>query len=167
MRIFSSLIIVGLFTGAIWLSWLGLGQMMLSNESKSWPSVTGTIVSAGFETRGTGQTYGRTAFVQYRYTVDNKQYFGDLIAFGPTPNFNVDGTVELARNRAIKELATRIGGSDVTVYYDPEDPKIAVLLPGGTWHFILYLFGSTLMLAFAFMLFLITTGRTNIPIYRR
>ena len=167
MRFFSSLIIVGLFIGAIWLSWLGLGQMSLSHESKSWPSVAGTIVSAGFETSGSGQTYGRTAFVQYRYTVDNIEYYGDLIAFGPTPNFNVDGAVELTRDQTIKELATRPGGSDIAVFYKPEDPKIAVLLPGGEWHSGLYLFASALMLAFAYIVFLISTGRTNIPIYRR
>lgn len=141
--------------------------MLLSIESKSWPSVTGTIVSAGFETGGSGQTYGRTAFVQYRYTVAETNYTHDRIVFGPTPNFRVDGTVESTRDQAIKELATRTGGSKIIVYYDVDDPNVAVLLPGGEWYFIIYLFGAALMLAVAFIVFMISSGRTNIPIYRR
>ena len=166
-RIFSGLVVVGLVLGGVWLSYIGLGQLMLAHASKTWPSVTGTIVSAGVKTAGTGQNYSRKVFVQYRYTVEGSNHSNDRMVFSPTPNFKVDGTIASARDTAIKELATRPGGSEITVYYDPEDPRNAVLLPGGTWFFLLYVFGSVLMFAFAFMVFPMSSGRTNIPIYRR
>ena len=163
----SVLCIVVLLAGAVWLCWLGASQLYSARASTSWPSVTGTVVSAGFKGTGSGQNYARKAYVQYRYTIDGNNYAGERIAFGPTPNFKVDGVVEGARNEAIKELARQTGGSDVAVYYDPDAPANAVLLPGGGLFFLLHIFGSALLVGMAGLIFLITTGRTKVPVYRR
>ena len=117
--------------------WLGATQWMIAQNSKTWPSVTGTIVAAGFESSGSGTTYNRTAFVQYRYDVDGSSFSNDRIAYGPTPNFNVDGTVTTRHEEAVKELANRSGGSDVEVYYNPEKPSDSVLLAGGDFFILL------------------------------
>ncbi len=164
---FSGLLVLALGLGAIWLLWLGFGQALSAQATKSWPSKTGTVVSAGFETSGSGQNYSRTAFVQYRYSVDGVTFTNDRIAFGPKPNFKVDGTRSSARLDVIKVLATQSGGSDVTVYFDPDDPAESVLVSGGGLFFLIYLFCSALLLGMAVMIFLLMTGRVTSPVYRR
>ncbi|WP_342075140.1 DUF3592 domain-containing protein [Yoonia sp. SS1-5] len=165
-KLFMIFCVLGLLLGAVWLAWLGIEQAFAAKESRSWPRVDGTVVSAGFETSGSGQTYTRTAFVQYRYTVDGTNFSGGRIAFGPETNFKVDGTITTSRDEAIKSLATQTGGSSVAVYYDPANPSDAVLISGGGGFVFIYLFGSALMLGVALMIFLILTGRVQ-PTYRR
>ena len=95
--------------------------------SRSWPQVSGVVVEtgcvlSGFDDSGDPLYDGK---VIYRYVVAGREYRGNSIEALP----------ELMG----KEQAGRIAelyppGKDVAVYYDPEDPRRSVLVPGlGGW----------------------------------
>ena len=87
---------------------------------KSWPSVTGKV---GISEARIHRTDGHdTDFphVSYSYEVNGKTYrSSNILPGGDIGGVNVEST-----------LARYPKGADVTVYYDPHNPKDAVLEPG-------------------------------------
>ncbi len=92
---------------------LGLSMdLQKSRRSLQWPQVQGKVRSAKvFQHKGEGG--GSSAEIKYAYEVDGVGYESDRVHFG-----------DVAASDMV--LKYRIG-HDVSVYYDPDDPSIAVL----------------------------------------
>jgi hypothetical protein len=122
--------------------------MMLASaaDTKSWPSVTGTVVSSTVvqQKGGLGVTYAPE--IQYAYQVERKDYHGTRIWM---VDFDADawareiaGQGDEARARGI--AAEFPAGASVPVYYLASDPKSSVLKPGAS-AFIYFLGGLGLV----------------------
>ncbi|WP_319522566.1 DUF3137 domain-containing protein [uncultured Desulfosarcina sp.] len=107
-----------------------------SLASKSWPSVTGNIVQSEIEkqtsTSGEGANKKTTVKeypkIAYQYNIDGKTYKSGKISFGSTGN-------------AKKVVSRYPQGKTVPVYYNPDKPGQAVLVPGNPeFNYVPYFF---------------------------
>ena len=94
----------------------------LSRASRSWPTVSGTVLASEVRRYGVTESAGRRYYpaVTYRYEVDGRTYSGKRMYFdevGSTESW----AAELARKYPV--------GSTVPVYYDPASPERALLEP--------------------------------------
>jgi len=114
------------------LSYLRLRRMAVA--SRHWPKAPGKIISATVSTvheheRGdTEGTISRTtkkyrADVQYAYRVGQLGFASAAITMGWTPLYGFARDAEAV-------VAKYPVGTKVDVYYDPENPEVAVLQPG-------------------------------------
>ena len=97
----------------------GLIVLYQARRSATWPSTEGVITQA--RVVRAGYSYARA--VVYSYTVDGVRCQGEDIAAGPVLTSITDAY-------ARKCLARYPVGTPIAVYYDPENPAIAVLEPG-------------------------------------
>ncbi len=110
----------------------GLRGIRAAQASTQWPSTQGKIILHTAEIQkpvGTGMdsTTRRTTYrpvIQYSYSLGGKSYGGGHIIFND--DVIVYGSVEKAL-AAIKDYPV---GKTVQVYYDPDNPALAVLKPG-------------------------------------
>lgn len=88
------------------------------SASQSWPGVPGSVISSQL-VESTDSEGDRTvsADVRYQYDVAGRTYQSSRVAFGS------GGTAQ-------SQVTKYRPGAPVTVYYDPEKPKSAVLEPG-------------------------------------
>lgn len=87
--------------------------------SRHWPQVTGIIVK--HETRG--RRHCSTPVIHYRYMLSGKAFESNTLV--------PPGMEECFRPEVASSVAARYPeGSYVRVYYDPQAPENAVLLPG-------------------------------------
>jgi hypothetical protein len=94
-----------------------------SKQSESWPYTEGEIISS--HVRSKYNTGGRTSYsaaVRYEYEVDGTTYVSCTISFGSKLYFG--------RFSAQEVVATYPVGEKTTVYYNPNNPRIATLEPG-------------------------------------
>lgn len=104
--------------------WLAIGDLTEAAHSATWPSVTGQILSVKVRVdktggaRGGGRSY--IPLITYSYSVNAAKLTGNDIAPGRYWN-------RWTTHDAITKFAA---GTSAPVYYSPEDPKIAVLVPG-------------------------------------
>jgi len=83
-----------------------------------WPTTTGTVLMSTLESRRTNNgRHAQYPVVLYSYQASGRTYQGNRIAPGP----------EVGGTGAPKRLAGYETGSQVTVYYNPNDPSDAVL----------------------------------------
>lgn len=84
-----------------------------------WPSTAGTVLGSRLERRRSSGRSGSTIYplVQYSYRVMGRDYQGNVIAPGP----------ELGGSGAPRVVERYPISSQVTVFYDPENPADAVL----------------------------------------
>ncbi|MFN2148626.1 MAG: DUF3592 domain-containing protein [Anaerolineales bacterium] len=120
-------------------------SILRGQRSRSWPQVTGSVLSSSISTHestdddgSTTTTYGVDLI--YRYSVGGQEYQGTRRTF--------TDVATSSRKRAVKILESYPQGATVMVYYDPQKPSSCVLEPGVGW--ISYLF---LALGFVFLLF--------------
>ena len=124
-RIMWSVVCVITLAGAI-MTFFGARGLMLANQSKSWPSVTGKIVASSVEkSRGT-DSKGRSstsyhARIKYEFTVDAQAFTGKRVAFGD------HGGDSSHANKMVKRFPK---GKKVPVFYQPANPKKCLLEPG-------------------------------------
>jgi hypothetical protein len=106
------------FAGSAIAFWISARLRRDRRKSRSWPAVSGKIIERGVETM---QTDGRsfTPIVKYSYTVEGKEYSGRRVYR--------TGSVGSSR-RAAQRLVDGLPDS-TPVYYDPENPSEAFLLP--------------------------------------
>jgi hypothetical protein len=97
--------------------------MSLGKQSENWPSTQGTITSVR-----TRKEMGQSAYISYTYGVDGTYYIGNRYAYRPAEQLRY----------AYRGYKTR---QAVTVYYDPEKPKRAVLTPGFRPYIVLPILG--------------------------
>lgn len=111
-----------------------------AKTSESWPISTGVITYSDVnQTVDDGKTM-YSAKINYHFNVDNKTYLGDKITL------TSGGTKTSSLREVKKQLQKYPLGTEVTVYYDPELPNNAVLLPGASTFikvlkYIPYVFG--------------------------
>jgi hypothetical protein len=103
-----------------------LGAYNQIKDSKSWPKTTGLIthssIEQGFTRIGGSYIYVNRPEVVYEYEVDGKKYTSSQLALVEVNTASED----LARGKAEKYVS----GQHVEVYYDPRNPKCAVLTIG-------------------------------------
>lgn len=125
---------------------LGGGQLIwYAWASRKWPSTKGTIISrrlnVGTQTEG-NPTYH--ADIRYEYHVDGRRHESGKISYKAYGSTNPKGAVDT--------LEQHKTGAEVTVYYNPRNPKVAVLYPGiGPICFVMLPF-SLLILGFGLFL---------------
>jgi hypothetical protein len=96
------------------------------NGSTNWPTTSGVVRLAALKTnfKKPGATTQFTPFLCYTYTVDGIPRAGTRLDFA-------DGPLRLPKNQALEWIDRHYPpGKQVTVYYDPNDPDLAVLVPG-------------------------------------
>lgn len=107
----------------------GVGEIFLAKKSKNWPSVYGEIVMSLHTTNdatggtGSGNPRGASSMtLEYRYEIDGKAFTGDRVMFGYINNFFTSDSYR--RSKVYPR------SKNVTVYYNPQNPKQCVLEPG-------------------------------------
>lgn len=111
----------------------GMRNLLIGNASKTWPTVSGKVISSTVESEHRNRsginkkkrkdvtTYH--AAVLYEYTVNGTTRSSNDIAFG-----GYSSSDDPAHARVIADKYPP--GSQVTVYYSPSHPSMAVLEPG-------------------------------------
>jgi hypothetical protein len=140
--------------GIVLLAWGG-NELWRAYKSQTWPDTQGTITSSYIHKQWTRDSKSRSRAhyypkVSYRYTVGGKSYSCNRIAFG--------GESGGKRGRAKKVVDRYPSGKKVTVYYNPQDPQVAVLKAGFSWGAIL---------AFLAGLVFLVVGIVCLKAYRR
>jgi hypothetical protein len=92
--------------------------------SQAWPTIQGIVIQSWVRKSSSTDDDGSVSYsyypeVHYQYQVMGTEYQGNQIAFGPKVGGN--------RSRAEKKIAKYPVGSSLTVYYQPDNPDIAVL----------------------------------------
>lgn len=91
-----------------------------------WPQAMGQVVFSRVKTAGSGEDTRYKPLIRYRYFVAGRSYESDRYSF--------DGFVDEGYRAATRIVANYPAEQFVIVYYDPEDPSLAVLnpeIPGG------------------------------------
>lgn len=106
--------------------------------STQWPSVEARFVEVRW--KGPQQTGGGyVAEARYTYVIDGERYERDRVDYGYAPS----------SDRVRQALESRVAGDTVRVYYDPDRPTRAVLVPGVGWASWMLLGIGVLFLGFA------------------
>ena len=92
--------------------------------SCSWPSVVGAITESRIERITTGHGTHDDARVRFRYTVNDASYENDKIAFGLARGMLTWGHGQ----RLVARFPT---DATVPVFYNPNNPSVSCLQPGG------------------------------------
>jgi hypothetical protein len=121
----SGIVAIPLVIVALVFIYLALRGSRQAGVSKNWPATTGKIIASGIEPRrshsgsgGTSTTY--VPVVQYQYMIDGRTYMGNRITFGNQVGYGWT-------NMAQKQVDQYPPGANVAVFYDPNDPGMAVL----------------------------------------
>jgi len=120
-----------LFIGGVAVLLFGILQLQKARENLDWPNVKGQVLSSDIETRryrsidSTISVNKYLPYVEYIYSVNGIKYRSDKFSIRAHGERN---TLEAAEN----DLAAFPPGDDITVYYDPEEPRSAVLRPGAS-----------------------------------
>jgi hypothetical protein len=111
--------------GAVGL-WRGWRDLRRALASTTWPHTNGEIVGSDVQVDGhheDGEAQLRTV-IRYRYDVGGQTYHGERVFFG-------DGLALRFAGPGRRRLAAYPTGARVDVTYDPRQPRVAVLEPGG------------------------------------
>lgn len=121
--------IAGLIVGVVFLciggamTPFGVRNVLQAQQSQNWPTTTGEVISSAVEVNSDsdGDTY--RAAVIYTYIAADKNRQSSQVFIG-------DDIYTSARRIVDQTVARYPVGSRVTVYYNPEDPDVAVLETG-------------------------------------
>jgi Protein of unknown function (DUF3592) len=114
---------------SLWRTWV-------AQSSKRWPQTDGRILVARIKDTirrededtsvgGVRRQYFQIE-LQYEYEVNGVQYLGARLSFGSNLYRSYDDAID-----ALEGIAA---GHDATVFYDPNDPREAVLKTGNDLH---------------------------------
>jgi hypothetical protein len=104
---------------------VGIRTYQKSNQASNWMTTTGRITtSAVTNTMGSDRKY--YARIEYEYSVLGTTYVSNKINF--SQRMGIDDTAMGTAEEKVKKFRA---GSAVTVYYDPQDPRQAVIEKGG------------------------------------
>lgn len=120
-------LIVGIaFIVGAWLTYTNFSVPMTeeAEASESWPTSIGTIINSEVNQSVDDGTTMYSAEINYQFNVENKSYVGNKISLAS------GGTSTSSLREIKKDLQKYPIGKEVTVYYDPELPNNAVLIPG-------------------------------------
>jgi hypothetical protein len=97
------------------------------HDSKNWSTTPGTVTTSRLEEDyDSDDGYKYKVEVKYKYTVDKKTYTNDRVFFNFESEIGFDRIYDL-RSDAERVTARYPTGKTVTVLYDPDDPRQAVL----------------------------------------
>ena len=121
---------LAMFAGGIFLLTWGGYEMKRAYESRIWPDTQGTVTSSriGKHSHRDSNNHTRIVYtpkIRYQYQVEGKHYTCNRIEFG--------GKSGGKRSKAKKVVDKYPSGKKVTVYYNPQDPKVAALKAGFSW----------------------------------
>jgi len=117
------LLFLGFGIVGLWRGWRDLRRALAST---TWPHAEGEIVGSDVHVDGyheDGEAQLRTV-IRYRYDVGGQTYHGERVFFGDDLALRFAGPGK--RRLAAYPIGTRVG-----VAYDPQQPRVAVLEPGG------------------------------------
>jgi len=130
-----------------------------ASVSKNWPATTGTVIASGIEPRRSHSGSGGTStsyypVVQYQYTVEGRTYMSNRFTFGNQVGY---GWTNMAQN----QVNNYPPGATVAVFYDPNDPAVAVLERTAGTSTKIYWFIAILMLVILAVSVAFTSGMTG------
>lgn len=114
LELMVGVLLFGALLSAILPIWRG---QALARASETWPKVRGQII----ESNAGESSLRLLPKIEYEYTVGTAKFHASAIAYG----FPADAHSSLVKLRVRS-------GDVVWVYYDPQNPARAVLLPGGS-----------------------------------
>ena len=126
-----SKIFLGIFFGiflvvGIGVSILGVQTTQKSIASDNWPQTQGTIITSDIETHKThtkhGYSYTYGPEIVYTYSVNGQSYTANKVSYSTGSSSDV--------SYAQKIVNTYPVGTQIPVFYNPENPTEAVLEPG-------------------------------------
>ena len=140
----------------------GFGASIFVNarQSTSWPTAKGTILTSDVNKsthRGTtnvGNSGGSQtvtsykAAISYEYSVNGELFFSDKVSFGETGE---------SAARAYAKAKNYPPGQKVSVFYDPDNPGVAVLEPGVAKSAYLLMFMGVFFIILPFGIYKIVT----------
>jgi len=116
--------------GGVAIAVYGIKVLGEIKQTSAWPSCAGVVVASGTTVhvhsdmeRPHDETRMYEPSIRYEYEVAGRKYTADRITYGKVARTGGWAATMLARYPV---------GEEVTVYYDPRDPKSAVLRPGDT-----------------------------------
>ncbi|QDV15521.1 hypothetical protein Pan153_01350 [Gimesia panareensis] len=128
---------VFIFVGYLMAYQKGLPLLERAKASKEWPTTDGVVLESKIESHHSSNSSSSTYSpkVIYRYEVEGQEFKGDTVWFGN----DVSTSDRSMSSKTVKKYPVQ---KNVTVYYDPAEPAVAVLEPGvfKTTYFF-YLFG--------------------------
>jgi hypothetical protein len=107
-----------------------------ARATADWPSVPGMVTKAEVAATSVGRFYAR---VGYTYRVGEKDYTGSKLG-------GADGEYQM-RDGAVQALRGLTVGETTPVYYNPSNPRQAVLKPGAGYQEYAMLIAPVFMLA--------------------
>jgi hypothetical protein len=119
--------------------------------SKKWPPTEGVITKSKFKTEGDGSEYSIWREVEYSYLMKGVEYIGNRISYRITFK-NKNWILESNFSSDYKKFQE---GQKVKVYYNPQNLKEAVLVPGLTIDLIL----ASIMLILFYISFILIIYR--------
>jgi len=133
----------------------GIVALIRANKTKNWPAADGQVNEAHIEERRTNYTVNhqrRTRLtyepvVSYTYQVGGSTYTGHKIQEIPS---------SYDQGKAEGVAAGYPAGGAVKVYYDPQKPEKAVLVPGGGGGGIALIIGGIIMGGIGLLLVVLT-----------
>jgi len=114
---------------------MGLPLLEQAKASSNWPTTAGLVLKSKVVSHRSNNSSTYLAKVNYQYQVEGKRLESETVWFG--------GDVSTSDQAMVRETVKKYPvDQKVIVYYNPEDPEIAVLEPGvfKTTYFY-YLFG--------------------------
>jgi hypothetical protein len=108
-----------LFPCAAFLYAQGEWNRAQAHASHGWPTVPGVVQESRIDSKWSQHRRLFRLVLSYRYEIGRDGYDGDMAMFGPSWLTSRKSTEALAQKYPV--------GAKVTVHYDPEDPKTAVL----------------------------------------
>lgn len=99
-------------------------QLRLAVDSKTWPRTQGTVLKSYVAPFGMGARGDYMATIIYKYTINGQVYKSHRLSVIQT------ASKQLTSLRGF--VAEHPEGTQVTVYFSPNDPSLSVLVPGLT-----------------------------------
>jgi len=115
--------IIFTIAGGLMFYFFGLPPLKYAFESGSWPMTSGTITKSEVESWMKDGKSQYAAVIKYRYQLEGKEYFSYNIGVNNSSgNNNMSAAKEIVQDYPV--------GKVVDVFYDPELPDSAALIPG-------------------------------------
>lgn len=101
-------------------------SLMLAKASAEWRTTRGRVLSAYLDESNPDEDgeVSHSAHVRYRYHVGRRHYISTRLSYRPTRYLGFSDAAEL--------LDGIVENREVEVYYDPQHPQRAVLVPGSS-----------------------------------
>jgi len=90
-------------------------------KSTSWKSQSATVTTSAFDR--TGNEY--TPKIIYKYTINNQEYMNDTYTFM--------GAGYIGKKKSINIAQQHPEGSLITIFVNPLNPEVSVIVPGVHW----------------------------------